>query len=326
LGVCPSRARDTPRLAEGQNVFQYIFRRILASVPTIFLITLMVFSMLHLVPGDPAAIFLGENRSTPELLAQVRADMGLDRPLHVQYLSFVGGIFRGDLGRSLTNKRPVVREIASRFPPTLELTVAALAIAIVLGVGLGILSALKHNTWIDSVAMMVALVGVSMPVFWSSLLLIFFFSVQLQWFPAFGQGGIERLVLPAFALGLVSAATLARMVRSSMLDVLSQDYVRTAVAKGVRPRTVTLRHALKNALIPTITVIGIQFGNLLSGTVITETIFARLGIGRYYVESLLAKDFPVVQSLTLLIAVLYVTINLFVDISYSFIDPRIRYE
>jgi peptide/nickel transport system permease protein len=307
-------------------VFQYIFRRILASVPTIFLITLMVFSMLHLVPGDPAAIFLGENRSTPELLAQVRADMGLDRPLHVQYLSFVGGIFRGDLGRSLTNKRPVVREIASRFPPTLELTVAALAIAIVLGVGLGILSALKHNTWIDSVAMMVALVGVSMPVFWSSLLLIFFFSVQLQWFPAFGQGGIERLVLPAFALGLVSAATLARMVRSSMLDVLSQDYVRTAVAKGVRPRTVTLRHALKNALIPTITVIGIQFGNLLSGTVITETIFARLGIGRYYVESLLAKDFPVVQSLTLLIAVLYVTINLFVDISYSFIDPRIRYE
>jgi peptide/nickel transport system permease protein len=307
-------------------VFQYIFRRILASVPTIFLITLMVFSMLHLVPGDPAAIFLGENRSTPELLAQVRADMGLDRPLHVQYLSFVGGIFRGDLGRSLTNKRPVVREIASRFPPTLELTVAALAIAIVLGVGLGILSALRHNTWIDSVAMMVALVGVSMPVFWSSLLLIFFFSVQLQWFPAFGQGGIERLVLPAFALGLVSAATLARMVRSSMLDVLNQDYIRTAVAKGVRPRTVTLRHALKNALIPTITVIGIQFGNLLSGTVITETIFARLGIGRYYVESLLAKDFPVVQSLTLLIAVLYVTINLFVDISYSFIDPRIRYE
>jgi peptide/nickel transport system permease protein len=307
-------------------VFQYIVRRILAAVPTIFLITLMVFSMLHLVPGDPAAIFLGENRSTPELLAQVRADMGLDRPLHVQYLSFVGGIFRGDLGRSLTNKRPVVREIASRFPPTLELTVAALGIAIVLGVGLGILSALKHNTWIDSVAMMVALVGVSMPVFWSSLLLIFFFSVQLQWFPAFGQGGIERLVLPAFALGLVSAATLARMVRSSMLEVLNQDYVRTAVAKGVRPRTVTLRHALKNALIPTITVIGIQFGNLLSGTVITETIFARLGIGRYYVESLLAKDFPVVQSLTLLIAVLYVTINLLVDISYSFIDPRIRYE
>ena len=307
-------------------MFQYIVQRILASVPTIFLITLMVFSMLHLVPGDPAAIFLGENRSTPELLAQVRADMGLDRPLHVQYFGFVGGIVRGDLGRSLTNKRPVAREIASRFPPTLELTLAALGIAIVLGVALGILSALKHNTWIDSVAMMVALVGVSMPVFWSSLLLIFFFSVQLQWFPAFGQGGIERLVLPAFALGLVSAATLARMVRSSMLDVLNQDYIRTAVAKGVRPRTVTFRHALKNALIPTITVIGIQFGNLLSGTVITETIFARLGIGRYYVESLLAKDFPVVQSLTLLIAVLYVTINLLVDISYSFVDPRIRYE
>lgn len=307
-------------------MFQYIVRRVIAAVPTLFLITLLVFSMLHLVPGDPAAIFLGENRSTPELLAQVRADMGLDRPLHQQYLSFIGGIVTGDLGRSLTNKRAVSREIASRLPPTIELTVAALAIAVVFGVGLGVLSALKHNTWVDSLAMMVALVGVSMPVFWSSLLLIFFFSVQLQWFPAFGEGSVSRLVLPAVALGLVSAATLARLVRSSMLDVLSQDYVRTAVAKGVRPHVVIWRHALKNALIPTITVIGIQFGTLLSGTVITETIFGRLGIGRYYVESLLSKDFPVVQSLTLLIAVAYVTINLLVDVSYSFVDPRIRYD
>lgn len=307
-------------------MFQYIARRILAAVPTIFLISLLVFSMLHLVPGDPAEIFLGENRSTPELLAQVRADMGLDRPLHVQYLSFLGGFLSGDLGRSLTNGQPVAREIAARFPPTLELTLAALAIAVVLGVGLGIVSALNHNSWIDSVAMMVALIGVSMPVFWSSLLLIFVFAVQLQWFPAIGQGGVERLVLPALALGLVSAATLARMVRSSMLDVLGQDYIRTAVAKGVLPRSVTFRHALKNALIPTVTVLGIQFGQLLSGTVITETIFARLGIGRYYVESLLTKDFPVVQSLTLFIALLYVTINLLVDVSYSFIDPRIRYE
>jgi peptide/nickel transport system permease protein len=307
-------------------VFQYIVRRAVAAVPTLILITLLVFSMLHLVPGDPAAIFLGENRSTPELLAQVRADMGLDRPLHEQYFSFVGGILQGDLGRSLTNKRAVAREIATRLPPTLELTVAALAIAVVFGVGLGVLSALKHNTWVDSLAMVIALVGVSMPVFWSSLLLIFFFSVQLQWFPAFGEGGVSRLVLPAVALGMVSAATLARLVRSSMLDVLSQDYVRTAVSKGVRPRVVVLRHALKNALIPTITVIGIQFGTLLSGTVITETIFGRLGIGRYYVESLLAKDFPVVQSLTLLIAAAYVTINLLVDISYSFVDPRIRYD
>ncbi len=307
-------------------MFQFILRRIFAAVPTIFLITVLAFSMLHLVPGDPAEIFLGENRSTPELLAQVRADMGLDRPLHVQYLSFVTDALQGDLGNSLNNGRSIVREVGERFPATIELTLAALAIAIVLGVGLGIVSALNHNTWIDSAAMVFALVGVSMPVFWSSLLLIFVFSVRLQWFPAIGEGGLERLVLPAFALGMLSSATLARLVRSSMLEVLGQDYIRTAVAKGVRPRTVTFRHALKNALIPTITVIGIQFGQLLSGTVITETIFARIGIGRYYVESLLNKDFPVVQALTLMIAVLYVVINLLVDISYSYIDPRIRYE
>lgn len=307
-------------------MFQYIVRRIVAALPTLVLITMLAFSMLHLVPGDPAEIFLGENKSSPELLAQVRSDMGLDRPLHVQYLGFLGDMLRGDLGTSLNNGRSVVREIATRLPSTVELTLAALGISIVLGVGLGVLSAVRHNTWVDSAAMFVALLGVSMPVFWSSLLLIFFFSVKLQWFPAIGQGGIERLVLPAVALGLLSSATLARLVRSSMLDVLSQDYVRTAVAKGVRPRAVTFRHALKNALVPAITVIGIQFGQLLSGTVITETIFARLGIGRYYVDSLLNKDFPVVQALTLLIATAYVVINLLVDLSYSLLDPRIRYD
>lgn len=307
-------------------MFQFILRRIVAAVPTVILISILAFGMLHLVPGDPAEIFLGENRSTPELLAQVRQDMGLDKPLHVQYLSYLGDTLRGDLGRSLNNGQPVVKEIANRLPSTLELTLVSLVIGVVLGGTLGILSALKHNTWIDSAAMFVALLGVSMPVFWSSLLLIFFFSVKLQWFPAIGQGGIERLVLPAFALGLISSATLARLVRSSMLEVLSQDYVRTAKAKGLQPSIVVLRHALKNALIPTVTVLGIQFGQLLSGAVITETIFSRLGIGRYYVESLLNKDFPVVQALTLLIAGAYVLINLLVDVSYSFLDPRIRYD
>lgn len=307
-------------------MFQYVVRRMFASVPTIFLVTLLAFSMLHLVPGDPAEIFLGENRSSPEMLQQIREDMGLDKPLHVQYLSFVWDALRGDFGRSLNNGQPVSRELVNRIPPTLELTFAALGIGIFLGVGLGVLSALRHNTWVDSVAMMIALLGVSMPVFWSSLLLILVFSVKLQWFPAIGVGGIERLVLPALALGLLSAATLARLVRSSMLDVLGQDYVRTAVAKGVRPRIVTFRHALKNALIPTVTVLGIQFGSLLSGAVITETIFSRLGVGKYYVESLLNKDFPVVQALTLFIAIAYVLINLLVDISYSLLDPRIRYE
>ena len=307
-------------------MFQFILRRTVASVPTLFLISLLAFFMLYLVPGDPAEIFLGENRSTPELLAKVRAEMGLDRPLYVQYLSYMGNILTGRFGRSLNNGQPILKEIANRVPPTLELTFAALFIGVTLGVGLGVLSAVRHNTWIDSLAMLVALLGVSMPVFWSSLLLIFFFSIKLQWFPAIGQGGVERLVLPAFALGLLSSATLARLVRSSMLDVLSQDYVRTAVAKGLKSRVVVWRHALKNALVPAITVLGIQFGQLLSGAVITETIFSRLGVGRYYVDSLLNKDFPVVQTLTLFIAVAYVLINLLVDISYSLIDPRIRYS
>ena len=307
-------------------MLQFILRRIVASVPTLILISLLAFFMLYLVPGDPAEIFLGENRSTPELLAQVRAEMGLDRPLHVQYLSYMGNILSGRFGRSLNNGQPILQEIANRVPPTLELTFAALFIGVTLGVGLGVLSAVRHNTWVDSLAMLVALLGVSMPVFWSSLLLIFFFSIRLQWFPAIGQGGLERLVLPAFALGLLSSATLARLVRSSMLDVLSQDYVRTAVAKGLKTRAVVWRHALKNALVPAVTVLGIQFGQLLSGAVITETIFSRLGVGRYYVDSLLNKDFPVVQTLTLFIAVAYVIINLLVDISYSLIDPRIRYS
>lgn len=307
-------------------MFRYITRRLLTSVPTIILITILVFSMLHLIPGDPAAIFLGENRSTPELLAQIREDMGLNRPLHVQYLSYMWGVLQGDFGRSLNNNRPVINEIRARLPSTVELTVAALVIGVVLGVGLGILSAIKHNTWIDSFAMVFALVGVSMPVFWSSLLLIFLFSVQLRWFPAIGQGGIERLILPAFALGLISASTIARLVRSSMLDVMSQDYIRTAVSKGLRHRAVITHHALKNAMIPTVTVLGIQFGQLLSGSVITETIFSRLGLGKLYIDSLLNKDFTTVQALTLFIALTYVLINLLVDLSYAFLDPRIRYD
>ncbi len=307
-------------------MLRYIGNRLIAAVPTVLLVTVLVFLILHLIPGDPAEIFLGENRSTPELLAKVRADMGLDRPLHVQYLSYMGGVLHGDFGRSLNNNRPVLGEILGRLPATLELTLAAMAIGTVLGMSLGIISALGHNTWVDTAAMALALLGVSMPIFWMSLLLIFFFSVHLNWFPAIGQGGIERLVLPAFALGLLSSSTLARLVRSSMLEVLSQDYVRTARAKGLRDRTVVLRHALKNALIPTITVLGLQFGQLIGGAVITETIFARRGLGRLYVDSILNKDFTMVQAMTLFLALAYVLINLAVDVAYAAVDPRISYE
>ncbi len=307
-------------------MLEFIGRRLLIAIPTILLVSLLVFSMLHMVPGDPAEVYLGSEPSTPETLARIREEMGLNRPIHVQYLSYMGGVLRGDFGRSLHYQRSVGDQIRRAIPSTLELTLAAMAIAVAIGITLGVTAAIHHNTWIDSLAMGFALIGLSMPIFWSSLVLIMVFSIQLQWFPAIGHGGIERLVLPATALGVISASVLARLVRSSMLEVLGQDYIRTAVAKGSSRRKVVYGHALKNAMIPTVTVLGLQFGNLLSGTVISETIFSRLGIGKLYVDSLLLKDFPTVQGVTLFVAAVYVLVNLLVDISYAFIDPRIRYD
>jgi len=308
------------------SMTRYAISRLIATIPTLIVLTIVVFLMLQLVPGDPAEIFLGEKRSTPELLEQVRHDMGLDRPLYIQYLSYMGNVVRGDLGTSLFNNQPVVGQIVTALPYTLTLALSALLISTVLGVGLGIISALKHNTWIDSLAMGFALLGVSMPVFWLSMLLILLFSVNLKWFPPMGQGSLDRLVLPALALGLLSSATLARLVRSSMLDVLSDDYIRTARAKGLRRNTVVIRHALRNALIPAVTVMGLQFGGLISVAVITETIFARVGLGRMYVESILNKDITMIQGLTLVLAIIIMSINILVDLSYAVLDPRIRYE
>ena len=305
---------------------RYALRRLLVTIPTILAVTLLVFLMLQLVPGDPAEIFLGEKQSSPELLEQVRHDMGLDRPLYEQYLSYMADLFRGDMGVSLFNNQPVTEQILDALPHTLELALTALLISTVLGVTLGVISALRHNTWVDSLSMGFALVGVSMPVFWFGLMLIFLFSVKLQWFPPMGQGGLDRLVLPALALGLLSSATLARLVRSSMLEVMNEDYIRTARAKGLRERTTIIRHALRNALSPAITVLGLQFGGLLSGAVLTETIFARVGLGRMYVESILNKDITMVQGLTLIIAIAIMVTNILVDLSYARLDPRIRYE
>jgi peptide/nickel transport system permease protein len=308
------------------SMSRYALRRVLQMIPTVLVVTVLVFLMLQLVPGDPASVFLGEKRSTPELLAQVRHEMGLDRPLYVQYFSYLWGVLHGDFGKSLFNRQPVLGQILAALPPTLELALTSLLISTVLGTVLGIVSALKHNTWIDTLSMGFALIGVSMPVFWMGLLMILIFSVRLKWFPPLGNGGLDRLVLPAMALGLLSSATLARVVRSSMLDVLSEDYVRTARAKGLRERGVVIRHALRNALIPAITVLGIQFGALLSGAVITETIFARKGLGRMYVESILNKDMPMIQGLTLMLAFWVMITNIIVDLSYAVLEPRIRYE
>jgi len=304
---------------------KYLASRLLQTIPTVFLVTVAVFLMLHLTPGDPAEVFLGDKRSTPELLEKVREDMGLNRPLHIQYLSYMSGALRGDLGRSLQTNVPVMDQILTRLPWTIELAAAALLIAASVGITIGIIAALRHNTVIDTLAMALALIGISMPVYWSSLLLILLFAVRLRILPAIGQGGLERLILPATALALVSAGSLARMVRSSMLEVLNQDFVLTARAKGINERLVVARHVLRNALIPVVTILGLMLGNLLSGAVITETIFARLGIGQKYVEAVLQKDFTMVQGTTLFIALMYVFVNIVVDMVYAFVDPRIRY-
>ena len=305
---------------------KYLANRLLQTIPTVFLITVVVFLMLHLSPGDPVLVFIGDKQSSPEQREKVRQDMGLNRPLHVQYLSYMGNALRGDLGRSLQTNVPVMAQIVNRLPWTIELAFAALFIASVIGISVGIIAALYHNTIIDTLAMAFALVGISMPVYWSSLLLILFFAVRLRVLPAIGQGGIERLILPATALALVSAGSLARMVRSSMLEVLNQDFVLTARSKGITERIVVIRHVLRNALIPVVTILGLILGYTLSGAVITETIFARLGIGQKYVEAVVQKDFTVVQGMTLFIAMMYVLVNIGVDVIYAIVDPRIRYD
>ncbi len=307
-------------------MLRYVQTRVLLAVPTVLFISVLVFLLLFLIPGDPASIYVGENRATPERLAEIRKSMGLDRPLYEQYLDFMAKALQGDLGRSLQTSRPVAREITDRLPNTLELAFAAMALSILLGVSLGIVSGLRHNTWLDTVSMLTALFGVSMPVFWLGLLLIMLFSVNLRWLPATSQGGPRDLILPAVTLALLSAATLARLVRSSILEVLRQEYMTTARAKGLAEPVVIMRHALKNALIPVVTVMGLQFGNLLSGAVITETVFARPGLGKLVVDSIQNKDLPVVQGVILVIATAYVIINLVVDLSYAVIDPRIRYQ
>ena len=251
--------------------------------------------------------------------------MGLDEPVYTQYFRFITNALQGDLGTSFAQNQPVSRLIREHFPYTVELAATSFLIAVTLGVSLGILAALRQNTWVDTVSMLIAIAGVSIPQFLLGLILIFVFSFRLGWFPATGQGGISRLVLPAAVLGFGSAALIARMVRSSMLEVLRQDYLVTARGKGLRERLVITRHVLKNALIPVVTVLGLQIGWLLGGAVVTETIFARPGIGRLLVDAILTQDFPVVQGAVLFITFTYVIVNLLVDVSYALIDPRIRY-
>jgi len=306
-------------------VVAFIRNRIIFSIPVIIGVSILVFLMLHALPGDPVEIMMG-NSASADAAARVRHQLGLDRPLYVQYGRFVGHALTGDLGRSIRTNQPVMQLIMSQFPSTLQLTFAGLGFAIVLGMLLGTIAATHHRSWIDHSSMVLAVVGVSMPSFWLGFLFIAFFSLRLGWFPATGQGGLSRLVLPALALGIGASAVIARLVRSSMLEVMRQEYIGVARAKGLRNRAVVYRHGLRNALIPVVTIVGLQFGQLLAGTVIIETVFSRQGLGRLTIDAILNKDYPVVQGTILFTAVGYVLVNLLVDILYAFIDPQVRYD
>jgi ABC-type dipeptide/oligopeptide/nickel transport system permease component len=305
---------------------RFLARRLVHAVPVLIGIATITFLMLHLIPGDPALIYAGDNPLGDELTAQIRRVMGLDRPLWVQYVDYLGRVARGDLGISMRHRGSVLDSILEALPGTIRLTLAAIAVAVTVGVVLGIIAAILQGTWLDTTVMTFAMVGVSMPTFYSGLLLILFFSFRLGWFPATGAEGIERLVLPALALGFSSAAVLARLVRSSMLEVLRQDYIVTARAKGLAQRVVVSRHALRNALIPTVTVLGLQFGHLMTGAVTTEIVFSRPGLGRLTVTSILGRDYTMVQGIVLFAAVVFLLVNLVIDVSYASMDPRVHYE
>lgn len=331
---------------------RYLLRRLLEMVPVFFGVILVVFIISRLTPGDPARIILGE-RATPEAMAQLREALGLDEPLPLQFVGYLGRAMRGDLGRSIQSNERVIIDLATRFPATVELTASAMLIASTVGVLTGVLAAVRQNSWFDGFSMFAALFGFSMPIFWLGIMLILLFAWQLGWFPISGRldfaielqrvsnfyvidalvtrnwaaltDALRHLVLPAVTLSTVPLAIIARMTRSSLLEVLRQDYVRTARAKGLAERRVVLAHALRNASIPVITVIGLNVGSLLGGAILTETIFAWPGVGRLVVDAIFARDYPVVQGTVLVIAIVFVLVNLLVDLAYAYLDPRIRY-
>jgi peptide/nickel transport system permease protein len=332
-------------------MLRFILRRLVLVIPTLIGILTAVFILLQAIPGDPAIALAGDKASVAQIAA-IRNEYGLDRPLPIQYAYFVKSAFTLDFGRSLRTHQPVLHELRQFFGATIELSVAALVIALVIGIPLGVLAATRRNTVVDYGSMIVALLGISMPVYWAGIVLIYLLSFRLGIFPIAGimdsqihlrhitygyvtdsiltgnwpafRSSLDHLILPAFVLSTIPMAIVARMARSSMLEVLGQEYLRTARAKGLDERSVIVRHALKNALIPVVTVIGLQFGALLSGAFLTETVFARPGVGRYVVAAIGARDYPVVQATVLIVAVLFVLINLVVDVIYAILDPQIH--
>jgi peptide/nickel transport system permease protein len=310
----------------------YLLRRVLAAIPVMGVVALIVFLLLRLTPGDPAAILAGDN-ATPAQLERIRASLGLDEPLYVQFFTWIGKLLHGDLGVSLISNVPVVKMIGQRIEPSISIALATIILSVLIAVPLGVIAAWKQGTWIDRFVMGLSVLGFSVPVFVIGYVLIQVFALDLRWLPVQGfksiTGGVgpflERLVLPTLALSFIYVALIARMTRASMLDVLGEDYVRTARAKGIGEVAVLFRHALRNAAVPVITVIGTGFALLISGVVVTESVFNIPGIGRLTVDAVLARDYPVIQAMILLTSLLYVTINLLIDVAYTLLDPRIRY-
>ena len=302
---------------------KYVLKRILLLIPVLLGVSLLVFAIMSLTPGDPAQLILGEN-APREAVLKLREEMGLNDPFFIQYLRFVKNAILGDFGRSYTTGREVFGEIFARFPNTFILAILEIIISVCIGIPIGIISATRQYSFLDSFSMIIALLGVSMPVFWLGLMLILMFSVKLGWLPSGGFDGFKSIILPAVTLGVGSAAIITRMTRSSMLEVIRQDYIRTARAKGVAEKVVINKHALKNALIPIITVVGLQFGNLLGGAVLTESVYSWPGVGRLMVDAIRQKDTPTVLAAVVFLAAAFSVVNLLVDILYAYVDPRIK--
>jgi ABC-type dipeptide/oligopeptide/nickel transport system permease component len=308
-------------------MLRYILRRLVLTIPVLFGVSIAVFSMMHLIPGDPAlALLRGQPEVTDADIQRVRDQFGLNDPLPKQYFKWVSNAVRGDFGDSVQTRRPVLFDIKTQAASTIKLALAAMVLAVFIGTLLGTISALYKNTWVDTLAMLGALFGVSMPTFWFGLILIYVFAFKLGWLPAVGDTGFKALILPAVALGMDFAAVTARLVRANLIEVMVSDYIKTARAKGLTEHIIVTRHALKNAIIPSITIVGLQFGTLLAGAVVVETVFARQGIGRLLLSSIIGKDLPTVQAIVLLAATTYLIVNLLVDLSYAYLDPRIRYS
>lgn len=324
-GIQP-RGPVQPFVGGSYALYGYVLRKLMLLVPTLFMLTVFVFLMRVLIPGDPVDVMTLGQQVDEETREGLRRALGLDKPVSVQYLNYLKGLSRFDLGTSLRTRQPVAKEMAVRYPNTIRLAAGSLLVAVLLGVSGGVVSAVRKDSAIDLLMAIMTSTGVSMPSFWLGLLLLFQFGVRWQWFPVMGSGSLKHLVLPSLTLGLIFSAIIARLTRSAVLEVLQQDYIRTARAKGLSERVVIYRHALRNALIPVVTIVGLQLGFLLGGAFVVETVFTYPGLGQLAVKSVQYRDFPVIQGITLVVAITTVCVNLAVDVVYGWLNPQIRYR